>query len=415
MAEPFFIKNREKLFSKLENNSTAVLFAGNAPTKRGDEKYPFSPDRNFYYVSGVEEQNCILFFAKKEEQKQVTLYIQRDNGDMAKWVGANMTAEQAKKCSGIENISYIDQFEKDFAEYIFKNNVEICYIDMECREFENSITPALVFSKKVKEYFPAVIQKNSYTLFAEMREIKEQYEIDLIQKAIDITIKGIESIMKNAKAGMMEYEMEAYFDFVLKQNGIKQKAFQSIAAAGKNGTILHYMENNSKTREGDLILFDVGAQKNWYNGDITRTFPVNGKFTERQKTVYNIVLEGQKKVIEAIKPNVPFYRLNEILKQHYFKELKKLGIVETIEDVSKYYYHSVSHYLGAETHDIGRYQEKLLKPNMILTVEPGLYIEQWEMGIRIEDDVVVTENGCKVLSEKMIKTVEEIEAFMSGE
>ena len=140
-----------------------------------------------------------------------------------------------------------------------------------------------------------------------------------------------------------------------------------------------------------------------------------GNLQKDKKTVYNIVLEGQKKVIEAIKPNVPFYRLNEILKQHYFKELKKLGIVETIEDVSKYYYHSVSHYLGAETHDIGRYQEKLLKPNMILTVEPGLYIEQWEMGIRIEDDVVVTENGCKVLSEKMIKTVEEIEAFMSGE
>ena len=415
MAEPFFIKNREKLFSKLENNSVAVLFAGNAPTKRGDEKYPFSPDRNFYYVSGIEEQNCILFFAKKGAQKQVIVYIQRENGDMAKWVGANMTAEQAKECSGIENISYIDQFEKDFSEYVFKNNVEICYIDMECREFGNSITPALAFAKKVKKYFPAVKKKNSYILFAEMREIKEQYEIDLIQKAIDITIKGIENIMKNAKAGMMEYEMEAYFDFVLKQNGVKQKAFQSIAAAGKNGTILHYMENNSKTKEGDLILFDVGAQKNWYNGDITRTFPVNGKFTERQKTVYNIVLEGQKKVIEAIRPDVPFYRLNEILKEHYFEELKKLGIVETMEDVSKYYYHGVSHYLGAETHDIGRYQEKLLKPNMVLTVEPGLYIEQWEIGIRIEDDVVVTENGCKVLSEKMIKTVEEIEAFMSKE
>jgi len=409
MVEPFFIKNREKLFSKLEQNSVAVLFAGNAPTKRGDEKYPFSPDRNFYYVSGIDKQNCILFFTKNDNE--VTLYIERDNGILQKWVGANMTEEQAKQISGIQNIRYIDQFEQDFAEYVFKNNIQICYMDMECREYGN-ITPALQYAEKVRKYFPAVVQKNIYTIFEELREIKEQYEIDLIQQAIDITIKGIECMMKNAKPDMMEYEIEAYFDFVLKQNGIHQKAFQSIAASGKNGTILHYMENNSKAKSGDLILFDVGAQKNWYNGDISRTFPVNGKFTQKQKMVYNIVLEGQKKVIEAIKPGVPFTRLNEILKEHYFEELQKLGIVKTMEDVSKYYYHGVSHYLGAETHDIGN-RQKLLQQNMVLTVEPGLYIEEWDIGIRIEDDVVVTENGCRVLSENMIKTVEEIEEFMA--
>lgn len=322
-----------------------------------------------------------------------------------------MTEEQAKQISGIQNIRYIDQFEQDFAEYVFKNNIQICYLDMECREYGN-ITPALQYAEKVRKYFPAVVQKNIYTIFEELREIKEQYEIDLIQQAINITIKGIECMMKNAKPDMMEYEIEAYFDFVLKQNGIHQKAFQSIAASGKNGTILHYMENNSKAKSGDLILFDVGAQKNWYNGDISRTFPVNGKFTQKQKMVYNIVLEGQKKVIEAIKPGVPFTRLNEILKEHYFEELQKLGIVKTMEDVSKYYYHGVSHYLGAETHDIGN-RQKLLQQNMVLTVEPGLYIEEWDIGIRIEDDVVVTENGCCVLSEKMIKTVEEIEEFMA--
>ena len=409
MAEPFFIKNRKKLFSKLEQNSVAVLFAGNAPTKRGDEKYPFSPDRNFYYVSGIDKQNCILFFTKNDNE--VTLYIERDNGILQKWVGANITEEQAKQISGIQNIRYIDQFEQDFAEYVFKNNIQICYMDMECREYGN-ITPALQYAEKVKKYFPEVVQKNIYTIFEELREIKEQYEIDLIQQAIDITIKGIECMMKNTKPDMMEYEIEAYFDFILKQNGIHEKAFQSIAASGKNGTILHYMENNSKAKSGDLILFDVGAQKNWYNGDISRTFPVNGKFTQKQKMVYNIVLEGQKKVIEAIKPGVPFTRLNEILKEHYFEELQKLGIVKTLEDVSEYYYHGVSHYLGAETHDIGN-RQKLLQQNMVLTVEPGLYIEEWDIGIRIEDDVVVTENGCRVLSEKMIKTVEEIEKFMA--
>ena len=152
----------------------------------------------------------------------------------------------------------------------------------------------------------------------------------------------------------------------------------------------------------------------WYNGDISRTFPVNGKFTERQKLVYEIVLEGQQKVIEAIRPGVPFASLNELLKEHYFEELKKIGLVETEADVAKYYYHGVSHYLGAETHDIGRYAERTLQPGMVLTVEPGLYIEEWEIGIRIEDDVLVTEHGREVMTADMIKTVEEIEAFMAS-
>ena len=148
---------------------------------------------------------------------------------------------------------------------------------------------------------------------------------------------------------------------------------------------------------------DCGAQVDWYNGDISRTFPVNGKFTERQKLVYNIVLEGQQKVIDAIRPGQPFSRLNEILKEHYLEALKEIGLVKTMADVAKYYYHGVSHYLGAETHDIGRYTERVLQPGMVLTVEPGLYIEEWGIGIRIEDDALVTEDGCEIMTKDMIK------------
>lgn len=193
----------------------------------------------------------------------------------------------------------------------------------------------------------------------------------------------------------------------------REKAFQTIAAAGERGTILHYTKNNGKTKDGDLLLVDCGAQVDWYNGDISRTFPVNGKFTERQKLVYNIVLEGQQKVIDAIRPGQPFSRLNEILKEHYLEALKEIGLVKTMADVAKYYYHGVSHYLGAETHDIGRYTERVLQPGMVLTVEPGLYIEEWGIGIRIEDDALVTEDGCEIMTKDMIKTVEEIEAFMA--
>ena len=207
-------------------------------------------------------------------------------------------------------------------------------------------------------------------------------------------------------------EMLAKIIEALKENGVTDKAFKTIAASGKNGCILHYTKNNSVMNDGDLLLVDAGAQYKWYNGDITRTFPVNGKFTEKQKEIYNIVLGGQNVVINMIKAGVSYPSLNEKLKEYYLEELKKTGLAETMEDVSKYYYHSVSHFLGAETHDVGD-RKQVLKEGMIITVEPGLYIEELGIGIRIEDDVLVTKDGCRVLTKDLPKTVEEIERFMA--
>ena len=407
-----FRKNREKLFGRIEMYSVAVIFAGRAPYKRGDEKYPFSPDRNFYYLTGIDREDCILFLAKTRAGVQETLYIPRDNGDMAKWVGANMTAAEATQISGIETIAWIDEFADDFASYLFKNGIKKLWLDMENREWDDALSPSLAFAKKIREQAPHVVLGNLYPDFSEMRLIKEEWELERMRKAMDITRLGIEEMMKTARPGSMEYEMEAAFEYILKKNGVKDKAFGTIAAGGKRGTILHYDKNDQPVQEGELLLVDAGAQWQWYAGDITRTFPVSGKFTERQKLVYNIVLEGQRRVIEAIRPGVPFASLNELLKDYYFDALKEIGLAEEKEDVAKYYYHGVSHYLGAETHDIGRYIDRSLQPGMVLTVEPGLYIEEWEIGIRIEDDVLVTEEGCEVMTSAMIKTVEEIEAFM---
>ena len=413
MTERFFIDNRRKLAARLEEGSAAVLFAGKAPLKRGDEYYPFSPDRNFYYVTGVERENCIFLMAKIAGGLQETLFIPRDNGILAKWVGANMTVEEAGEISGMTDIRPIDAFTDDFAQMVFRNNVTKIYLDLEHREWDDVLTPALRFAKEMREKYPAMAVGDLYPIFGDLRLIKEPYELEKMRKAMDITRMGVEAMMANARPGMMEYEIEAHFDFTLMQHGAREKAFQTIAAAGKRGTILHYTKNNGKTKDGDLLLVDCGAQVDWYNGDISRTFPVNGKFTERQKLVYNIVLEGQQKVIDAIRPGQPFSRLNEILKEHYLEALKEIGLVKTMADVAKYYYHGVSHYLGAETHDIGRYTERVLQPGMVLTVEPGLYIEEWGIGIRIEDDALVTEDGCEIMTKDMIKTVEEIEAFMT--
>lgn len=413
MCQSFFVNNRNKFKNKMNNRSAAVFFAGCAPYKIGDEKYSFSPNRNFYYLTGIDNENCAVFLCFNNNVFTVTLYIERDNGVMAKWVGATIKPEEAKKISGISYIRYIDQLENDISDYLFKAGTELMYLDTCTREWVAELSQGVKFSNEFIKRFPAVKIIDAYNIFAEMREIKEDYEIGLIQKAIDITREGIECMLKNSKPNMMEYEIEAYFDFILTKNGVKDKAFKTIAASGNNGTILHYTKNSSMAHDGDLILFDLGAQVGWYNGDLSRTFPVNGKFTERQKLFYNIVLNGQKLVIDAIKPELPFVQLNEMLREFYFVELKKIGLVETIEEVSKYYFHNVSHSLGAETHDIGRYKSGVLKSGMVITVEPGLYIEEYGIGIRIEDDVLVTENGCKVLSSEMIKTVEEIEEFMA--
>lgn len=412
MKTEFVTNNRNKVFKRMLDNSVLILFAGHAPYKRGDEKYEFSPDRNFYYVTGIDRENQIIMFLKTESARSATLYIERDNGYLAKWVGANMTEDEARLESGIEEISYLDKFYGDLSDTVFKNNIKHIYIDLENREWDAAESESLKFANEFRKKYPAVDMIDAYPFFADLRMIKEPYELDLMRKAVKITTDGLEAMMKNARPGMYEYELEAYFDFVLTKNGVTDKAFKTIVASGERGTILHYSKNSCMTKDGDLVLVDCGAQYGWYCGDITRTFPVNGKYTPLQKQIYDIVLEGQRRVIETIKPGVKFSRLNETLKEFYFEELKNLGLVSSPEEVSKYYFHGVSHYLGAETHDIGRYGDRTLVPGMVLTVEPGLYIEEYGIGIRTEDDALVTENGCELLSDGFMKTTEEIEEFM---
>jgi Xaa-Pro aminopeptidase len=211
---------------------------------------------------------------------------------------------------------------------------------------------------------------------------------------------------------MMEYEVEANFDYVLKCFGVTDYAFKTIAASGVNATVLHYSQNNTKTQDGDLILFDLGAQWNYYNADITRTFPLSGKFTERQKEIYNIVLKAMDDTMAVIKPGVPFAKLNETTRASLAEGLKKIGLIKEDSELSKYYFHGVSHYLGLDTHDVGS-RDTELKPGMVLTIEPGLYIEEEKIGIRIEDDVLVTEGGSENLAKDIIRTVEDIEKLMN--
>lgn len=413
MNSKLFIKNRNKLFKLMENNSILILFAGKAPRKSGDETYTFTPNRNFFYLTGIDEENDILVLTKFNQKEAAYIYINPYDEYKAKWVGRNYLSDEILNMSGISNITYLDSFNDDIHRWISFYNVSKIYFDLERQGFNEEDTISQIKAREFKNKYPQLIIEDSYSMIASLRMVKEEEEIIEIKKAIEITNQGILSLLENAKPNVKEYVIESYFDQKIKELGASDFAFKTIAAAGGNACVLHYHQNNTEAKDGDLILFDLGAEYNYYKSDITRTFPINGKFDERQKLVYNIVLKGQELVFNYIKPGVTTRELNNILIQYYAKELKKIGIIENDQDVSKYYFHGVSHHLGLDTHDACIYNIKLV-PGCIITVEPGLYIPEWNIGIRIEDDVLVTKFGCENLSPQIIKTVDEIENYMKN-
>jgi Xaa-Pro aminopeptidase len=412
MEKSFFTKNRNRLCDKLEDDSIILMFAGEAPYKTGDETYIFTPNRNFYYLTGINREKMILMLIKRNGKVEETLFIEKNDLAQARWVGEKMPEFEAQKISGIKNIVFLDEFEEKIGSILNRAKVDNLYLDLERQEFHIVMTAPQIFAKSVVERYPYLRIKNIYHEIAKLRLIKSDEEIQLIREAIQITDKGIKKLMENSKAGMKEYELEAYFNFTLKMNGIKDFAFNTIAASGKNATTLHYDKNDSLLCDGELVLFDLGAQYKYYNADISRTFPVNGKFTERQKQVYNIVLRAQEAVKAIAKPNVLFSVLNETAKRVLAEGCIELGLIKEASELPKYYFHGVSHYLGLDTHDVGNYDIEL-KEGMVVTNEPGLYIEEESMGIRIEDDLLITEDGCENLSKQIIRTVEQIEEFMA--
>ncbi|HFD2045353.1 TPA: aminopeptidase P family protein [Clostridium perfringens] len=413
MKSLVFTKNRENLLKKLEDNSLLVLFAGEAKRKTADEYFPFTPNRNFYYLTGVDEEKHILMIKKINGVVDEVLYILKPNLEQERWTGKTIRDYVAKEVSGIENIKYLEEFKSDL-NMIFTNGIaENLYLDLERVSFDEEMSKSQSFAKEVKERYPQVVIKDVYSDIASLRQIKCKEEVEEIKKAAHITAKGVELLMKECKPGMKEYELEAYFDFYLKQNGVKDYAFKTIAATGVNAATLHYVDNNSEIKDEDLILFDLGAQVNYYNGDISRTFPANGKFTKRQKEVYEEVLKVNEEIINSIRPGVGFYEINDKANNLLAEACVRLGLIEDKKDYRKYYFHSIGHSLGLDTHDVGK-RDIILEEGMVYTVEPGLYIEEEAIGIRIEDDVLVTKDGCEVLTKECIKSVEDIEKFMSN-
>ncbi len=420
MNKTVFQSHRQAFLAQMTAPSFALIFSGIAPHKSNDQLYPFVTDRNFYYLTGLERENFTLLLVKGAKVAKEFLFIEEPSDYATKWLGKRMTKDEAEAVSGIagENIK-LNQELRDFLYHAVLSDSRKALIEMPkalyldlFRAKPYARAKSMKATAELREAYPELAVVNANEILYALRAVKGKEEIAMIEQAIAYTKIGIEAVMANAKAGVNERHFEALFDFTIKLHGSDGCAFNTIVASGKHAAVLHYEDNNKDVPDGDLVLIDLGALSGPYAADITRTFPVSGKFTERQKQLYTIVLEVNKKTMAMVKPGVMIAELNQFAKTELANGLLKLGMIQDAAEIDKYYYHSVSHYLGLDVHDVGTYQVPLVA-GMVVTIEPGLYVETEGIGIRIEDDVLVTKDGYRNLSEAIDKEISDIEELMA--
>ena len=412
-----YTQRRQKLMESMQGPCMVCVFSGNAPMKSLDAAYPFSVDRNFFYLTGIQRENMILVLKKSHTgQYSEALYIEPFDEVLAKWVGPRMRNPEATEISGIEQVFSIEDFDGHLNGLIQRSRglgQFRVYLDLWRHQKDQADTSAHTLAAKLQSRYPAVAIDDFFGIIAAMRACKSEEELAFMRQAQEDTRVAIEAMLRHCYAGVNESELEGVFDFALMKRCVRDHAFPSIVAGGVRATTLHYVENNQTVADGEMVLIDLGSACGNYSADISRAFPVNGKFTERQKQLYNTVLTAQQLVIANAKPGKTLGELNQIVVDYYESRLDDLGLRKDGKTVRDYYYHNVSHQLGLDTHDICTENERTLRPGMVITVEPGLYVEEEAIGIRIENDVLITEDGCEDLSVAIPRTVEEIEAVMA--
>ena len=420
ISSELFVKNRKKFSTKMKGNTLAIFNSNDVYPVSADSTLPFQQHRDIFYLSGIDQEESILviFPTAHNENHREILFLKETNETLAIWEGEKLSKDQAFEVSGIKTVYWLQQFDTIFnqlmaeAEGIYFNTNE------HLRAGKDTETREERFIKKCKIAYPAHGVYKSAPILHAIRSVKEVEEINLMQVACDITHKGINRLLKFIKPGIWEYEIEAELAHEFLMNRSKGFAYTPIGASGKNACVLHYIENNKQCQSGDLILLDVGAEYANYASDLTRCIPINGKFTDRQKAIYNSVLHVKN---EAQKMLIPEY--HQEVGRLMESELIKLKLIDSTDiknqDPSwpaykKYFMHGTSHFLGLDTHDVGLFHEPI-KGGMVFTCEPGIYIPEEGIGIRIEDDLVVQEYGAPFnLMGKIPIEVEEIETIMNS-
>jgi Xaa-Pro aminopeptidase len=424
IEKSLFIKNRQKFVAKMKPNSLAIFNSNDIYPISADSTLPFAQHRDIFYLSGVDQEESILVIfpdAPKDEYKEM-LFLKETNEHIAVWEGEKLTKDTAFETSGISSVFWLQDFEKVLFEimtqteniYINTNEHYRANVETETREAR--------FVKAFKQQYPAHTYLRSQPILQRLRSIKEPAEIDLIQQACDITEKGFRRVLSFVKPNVMEFEIEAEYIHEFTVNRANGFAYTPIVASGYNACVLHYIENNQVCKDGDVILMDIGASYANYASDMTRCVPVSGKFTERQAAVYNAVLRVKKGAAKLLVPGTIWAEYHIEVGKLMTTELLGLELI-TEDDVKnedpkwpaykKYFMHGTSHHMGLDTHDYGILTEPM-QAGMVFTVEPGIYIPEENLGIRIEDDYVIQEQGEPFnLMANIPIELEDIEALMN--
>ena len=425
ISPELFIKNRLKLSKQMVSNSIAIFNSNDVFSTGADSTLPFEQHRNIFYLTGVDQEESILLIfpdAKQEAHREV-LFVKETNDHIAIWEGAKLSKLQATASSGIKTVYWLEEFQYIFSRlmeesthFYYNNNEHYRQaVEMETREDR--------FLKMVKSSYPAHKMVPNFPIMEALRGVKESEEISLIKTACDITEKGFNRVLGFVKPGVMEYEIEAEYTHEFLRNRSKGFAYTPIIASGYNACVLHYIDNNQECKDGDLLLMDVAAEYANYSSDMTRTIPVNGRFTARQKAVYQAVLNVKNQATKLLVPGTMWNAYHVEVGKLMTSELLGLGLIDKVdvqnEDpkwpaYKKYFMHGTSHHMGLDTHDFGALKSPM-QANMVFTVEPGIYIPEENMGIRLEDDVVIQAKGSPVnLMQNIPIEIDEIEALMNS-
>ena len=418
-----FVENRKRFVKEMKPNSIAIFNSNDEVSSNADAQYRFQQNTNLYWLCGIEQEDTmlILFPDNPEEKYREVLVLIRPIELKEKWDGRRLRAKEATELSGVNTIVWLDSLDALLQKWVHaSDNIYLSTNEHDRKSTGYSATRDYRFVQEIKKRYPLHNYERTAKIMLKLRAIKTKYEVDVISKAIDITDKTFRRLLQFIKPGVMEYEIEAEIVHEFLRNRAKGEAYPSIIASGDRARTLHYIFNNEECKDGELILMDFGANYGGYAADLTRTVPVNGKFTKRQKTVYNACLHLHNYAKSLLKPGITLSDYHEKVGDEATVIFQKIGLLKKTdiknEDKEnrayrKYLYHGISHHLGLDVHDLGTFTGPL-QAGMVLTVEPGIYIEQEQMGIRIENNIWLTKNGNIDLMKNIPIEIEEIEKLM---
>lgn len=412
MTKEYFTGNRERFCRQMKEHSLAVLFAGTELRKTADEYYPFYTERNFLYLTGIDAKQSVLLLRKDGEgDVKECLYILPPDLMKERWTGERIKEEQAAELSGIDRIAYVESFESDFEALAASGNYEYLYLDLYKEEPSDQDRAAHLFWGKIRALHPYLRVENANILLRRLRAIKQPCEIEAMREAEKITRDGIVAMMKASRPGMYEYQYKAEFDYALGQHGPQGPAFPSIISAGRNNFCIHYYDYKGIANDGDMVLNDVGA---WYDNlmnDVSRGWPCNGRYNERQRLLYECALETSNHMFAIIKPGMEMEQVDREVKRFNAGLLKEAGVLKHEDEIGTYMWHGGAHHVGYDVHDQIERPE-VIAPGMVFCVDVGIYHEEWGIGFRLEDNCLVTQDGCENLSVITPRTIQEIEDTM---